>query len=81
VTDPSELTEPLLRPRDVAEMANVSDRTVRRLSEQGRLPAVRVGGQLRFARADVELALRPRRREPNEARPPRVVDPSELGTR
>jgi excisionase family DNA binding protein len=44
------LTEPLLNVREAAQMLRVSVRTVYGLIESGRLPAYRVGGQLRLSR-------------------------------
>jgi excisionase family DNA binding protein len=41
-------TRPLLSPRDVALLLNVSRETVYRLSRSGQVPSVRVGGQLRI---------------------------------
>ena len=40
--------EPLIGVAEVARLLNVSQDTVRRLARSGRLPAIRVGAQLRF---------------------------------
>ena len=51
------MTEPLLRPDDVAEILNISARQVRRLAAKGEIPHVVVGTMYRFARADIERWL------------------------
>ena len=51
------MTEPLLRPDDVAEILNVSSRQVRRLAAKGEIPHVVVGTMYRFDRADIERWL------------------------
>jgi excisionase family DNA binding protein len=48
---------PLLRVRDAAEKANVSERTIRRLIRKGELPALRVGGQVRLDPDELERWL------------------------
>jgi excisionase family DNA binding protein len=45
--------ESLLTTEEVAAFLNVSPATVRRLARIGELPALRVGRQLRFDRAEV----------------------------
>ena len=47
-------TQPLLSIREVAAYLNCAEATVRRLTQRGLLPSVRIGQRLRFARADVE---------------------------
>ena len=51
------MTEPLLRPDDVAWILNVSTRQVRRLAASGELPHVIVGTMYRFDRVDIERWL------------------------
>ena len=51
------MTEPLLRPDDVAELLNVSARQVRRLAAKGEIPHVVVGTMYRFDRAAIERWL------------------------
>jgi excisionase family DNA binding protein len=46
-------TERLLRPREAAELLNVSPRTLDRLIASGELRAVRVGGSRRIRPTDV----------------------------
>ena len=46
-------TRPMLTPAQVAELANVSRKTVYREIDRGELPALHVGRQLRIARADL----------------------------
>ncbi len=51
---------------EVARRLNASERTVRRYAEIGVLPAIRIGGLLRFDPLDVDAVLarsRGRRRE------------------
>jgi excisionase family DNA binding protein len=43
--------------RETAERLRVSERTVRRLIALAELPALRVGGQLRFDQAELEQWL------------------------
>ena len=47
----------LLSPKQLAEYLQLSQRTVYRLLERGDLPGVKVGGQWRFRRADVDQWL------------------------
>ena len=44
---------PLLSPREVAELANVSRKTVYRQIDVGALPALRAGHQVRIDRGDL----------------------------
>lgn len=48
----------LLTARDVQDMLQVDRTTIYRMAENGQLPAIRVGKQWRFARADLERWLR-----------------------
>jgi excisionase family DNA binding protein len=48
------LARPLLSVRAVASKLSVSEKTVRRLIESGRLPAVRVGARVRIDQAELE---------------------------
>ncbi len=52
------IQEPLLTTEDVAKYLNVEVVTVRRLVGRGELAAFRVGGEFRFAPADVEAFLK-----------------------
>jgi excisionase family DNA binding protein len=49
--------EGLLRPKEVADILNVSLTTVHRLAGMGRLPHLWIGGQRRFRAGDVQLVL------------------------
>lgn len=42
---------------DVAKRLKASERTVRRYAEAGVLPAIRIGGLIRFDRRDVDAVL------------------------
>ncbi len=50
----------LLTARDVQQMLHVDRTTIYRMAESGQLPAMRVGKQWRFARADLDRWLRGR---------------------
>jgi len=45
---------------DVAELLKVSVRTVRRLQQQRKIPFIKVGGAVRFARSDIASYLEKR---------------------
>jgi excisionase family DNA binding protein len=53
--------EGLLTLSDVAEILKISVPTVRRLQQQRKIPFVKVGGSIRFARSDVASYLAARR--------------------
>ena len=53
--------EGLLTLSDVAGILKISVPTVRRLQQQRKIPFVKVGGSIRFARSDVALYLAARR--------------------
>ncbi len=46
--------EPLLTTEEVARMLNTTDATVRRWLRNGTIPAIRVEGEWRIRRADLE---------------------------
>ena len=50
-------TRPMLSPAEVAELANVSRKTIYREIDRGELPAVHVGRQLRIDPADLNQYL------------------------
>ena len=58
------LSAPLLRPREVANLLGVSLPTVYRLIDRREIAFMRVGGRLRFSRADVESYIAERRIDP-----------------
>lgn len=49
--------EPLLTVNEVASLLKVSRRTLERWDEQNKLTAVRVGGVVRYKRADVKALI------------------------
>jgi putative molybdopterin biosynthesis protein len=49
---------PLLTPAEVAQLANVSRKTVHREIDRGELPAVHVGRQLRIDTTELESYMR-----------------------
>ena len=55
---------PLMRPQELAARLGVSVMTVRRLVAAGNLPAVKVGGQLRFDADELEVWLEQSRVNP-----------------
>ena len=64
MTDPqSKKPVRLLKPSEAAIFLTVSERTVKRLTAQGELPHVRVGGSIRFVLEDL-LAYVARNRRP-----------------
>jgi len=53
--------EPLLTAADLATIANVNVRTIRRWHEQGEIPAgLRIGAVVRWRRDEIEAFLRDR---------------------
>ena len=50
-------TAPFLRPRQIAEMLGVTERTVRRWIADGTLPSVKLGGARLVARTTLERRL------------------------
>jgi excisionase family DNA binding protein len=51
--------EELLTVAEVAERARVSERTVWRWKDDGRLPSIQIGSVVRFRRVDVDALLTP----------------------
>lgn len=47
----------LMTTQELAQELKFSARTIRQWAQQGRLPAIRIGGQLRFRRRDIESWL------------------------
>ena len=56
------LTDPLLRPHEVARLLGVRRSSVYEYVRTGRLPHVRVGRHVRFLREDLEDWIRRQRR-------------------
>lgn len=56
--DPTRDPDRLLTVAELARRLSLGDATVRKLARAGQLPALQVGGQLRFRWADVVEALR-----------------------
>ena len=54
---PASAKYPLMTIKQTAVELNVSDRTVRRLIDQGKLSSYRVGGQRRVSPQDVDAML------------------------
>lgn len=52
-----EQRRPLMEPWDVADVLNVSRKTVYKLANSGGLPSVKFGGALRFDPADVDAFI------------------------
>jgi len=55
--------ESLLTTKDVAQLLKVSPMTVRRLQQGGQIAFIKVGGGLRFSKADIETYLKKARVE------------------
>ena len=49
--------EPMFKVHDIARVCNVHESTIYRWVATGKLEAVRVGGSLRFRRADIEKLI------------------------
>ncbi len=62
-----EKIEQLLKVRDVAELLNVHERTLRRWVGQGRIVAVNTGDELRFEPAAIRAFIQERRTGPLSA--------------
>ena len=58
-TESSVPMDAMLTARDVAELTRISPVQVYRLARQGEFPSVRIGGCVRFARADIERLTQP----------------------
>lgn len=55
-----ERLEPLLRPEDVADLLQVSKKTVLAVLRRGELPCIRIGNRIRIAPEAVDAWLRRR---------------------
>ncbi len=66
-------SDEILTPQEAADRYKVSKRTIQRLAAEGRVPALRVGGSLRFRVADLEAAFAspPAPAPPERTRPAR----------
>ena len=64
------IEETFLTTEEVLEYLQVNLRTVYRLIKAGRIPAVRVGRQWRFRKADIDAWLDTQRPQPAAVRPP-----------
>ena len=54
------MAEPLISLTAASKRTNISERTLRRLISDGRLPAVRIGDRLiRIEQADLDALMRP----------------------
>lgn len=54
---------PLMTSAEVADMLGVGERFIRRLTSERRLPFIKIGAKVRFAREDVEGYVLASRRE------------------
>lgn len=61
-----DLKAPLMRRRTAAALLSVSTTTIDRLVRAGKLPAVRVGGSIRFVLSDVEAFVAKQKGSVNE---------------
>jgi excisionase family DNA binding protein len=70
----------LLSTRDVARRLNLAERTVRHYAHTGLLPALRLGGVIRFDPRDVDAALEQARTRGGLTRPRRSGPASAAGS-
>ncbi len=59
--------EPLLDITELAAWLNITERHVRRLVQERRIPFRRVGGRIRFVRAEIQARLDANRHGPDAA--------------
>lgn len=65
---PKEQRRPLMEPWDVADVLNVSRKTVYAMAAAGRLRSIKFGGVLRFDPADVDSYIEASRRPTTPAK-------------
>ena len=58
--------EDILRIKDVADYLKVTERTLYRLAQEGKIPAFRVGASWRFKRADIDVWIEAQKRSAAE---------------
>ena len=61
------MREDILTIKEVAEYLKVTDRTLYRLAQEGKIPAFKVGASWRFKRADIDAWIEAQK--PNTSRP------------
>ena len=59
----NEKTQALLKPKDAAQLLNLSENTIRQWIWQRRLPVVRIGRAVRLRRQDLEEIIERNREE------------------
>lgn len=55
------MSEQYLTPKEVARRLSVSDKTVYRLTQSGKLPCIHIGRSVRIAESAVEAFLSPKK--------------------
>ena len=65
------MREDILTIKEVAEYLKVTERTLYRLAQEGKIPAFKVGASWRFKRADIDAWI--------EAQKPGKVPPGDTG--
>ena len=58
-----ESTLPMVTPKELADELKISRDTVYKLAREGKIPAERIGSNIRFNVADVKEALKPERKK------------------
>lgn len=70
-----------LKIKDVAELLNVSETTIRRWLSEGKIPSYKIGGQYRFSRGEIQNWVVSREPEKGEAVEESVAASSQGGSR
>jgi len=63
----TDMTDDILTIREVADYLKVTERTLYRLAQEGKLPAFKVGGAWRFRRGDLEQWIKSQSQTEGEA--------------
>ncbi|MFZ5787404.1 MAG: methylation-associated defense system helix-turn-helix domain-containing protein MAD1 [Acidobacteriota bacterium] len=61
------MTDDILTIREVADYLKVTERTLYRLAQEGKIPAFKVGGAWRFRRGDLEQWIKSQSQTEGEA--------------
>jgi len=72
------MTEDILTLKEVAQYLKVTERTLYRLAQEGRIPAFRVGASWRFKRADIDAWIEAQKRSGSPAEKPTTANGEEV---